>query len=194
MRGKVTGNLYAGRHLRITPACAGKRPCGSSSHRLCRDHPRACGEKEDPTVSHNLDWGSPPRMRGKAVPVAAVAVAAGIIPACAGKRDKTAIFEEWCRDHPRVCGEKFMSAIALWYAVGSPPHVRGKAEPERLRQLSGGITPACAGKRGVWYNQKLWCWDHPRVCGEKLVLRLTGVKFLGSPPHMRGKVFVDGEV
>ena len=51
-----------------------------------------------------------------------------------------------------------------------------------------GITPAHAGKR--------WClsgWsappeDHPRTCGEKASAPGAATPFVGSPPHMRGKV------
>ena len=31
-------------------------------------------------------------------------------------------------------------------------------------------------------------WDHPRVCGEKLVVKLPPLTKRGSPPRMRGKV------
>ena len=51
MRGKVTGNLYAGRHLRITPACAGKRDLRSRFCPAGGDHPRVCGEKVTSTLS-----------------------------------------------------------------------------------------------------------------------------------------------
>ena len=86
MRGKALVNLFDVAAFGSTPACAGKRarpsPCRSQS----RDHPRVCGEKTKPVPAGGILMGSPPRMRGKAVPVAAVPVAAGIIPAYAGKR------------------------------------------------------------------------------------------------------------
>ena len=71
----------------------------------------------------------------------------GITPACAGKRTICDKLLQFSRDHPRVCGEKFMSAIALWYAVGSPPRVRGKDHRPQAVAPFPGITPACAGKR-----------------------------------------------
>ena len=52
------------------------------------------------------------------------------------------------------------------------------------------ITPACAGKsdRTDW---TITCRkDHPRVCGEKGCLALWRVSRPGSPPHVRGKVFL----
>ena len=65
MRGKGTGNLYAGRHLRITPACAGKRDLRSRFCPAGGDHPRVCGEKPVFPSGAASTVGSPLRMRGK---------------------------------------------------------------------------------------------------------------------------------
>ena len=45
MRGKVESDRNTVTLHRITPAYAGKRPCGSLSISRTRDHPRLCGEK-----------------------------------------------------------------------------------------------------------------------------------------------------
>ena len=84
-RGKVSAALKNGLGPRITPACAGKRPCGSSSHRLCRDHPRVCGEKTTTRSIHSRGTGSPPRMRGKENRVLGGILHVRITPAYAGK-------------------------------------------------------------------------------------------------------------
>ncbi len=70
---------------------------------------------------------------------------------------------------------------------GSPPHMRGKATAETVRDKCKGITPAYAGKSGInqfWYSR---VEDHPRVCGEKLFMVVTDIAPVGSPPRMRGK-------
>ena len=83
-----------------------------------------------------------------------------------------------------------MSAIARWYAVGSPPRVRGKVCFSVQRPLPQGISPACAGKSSgivaFWGYHR----DHPRVCGEKYSLRFLLSSPTGSPPRVRGKVGV----
>ena len=71
--------------LGITPAYAGKSMRRCNCTHPAGDHPRVCGEKLKFPLAIMIPHGSPPRVRGKAVPVAAVAVAAGITPACAGK-------------------------------------------------------------------------------------------------------------
>ena len=72
----------------------------------------------------------------------------------------------------------------------SPPRMRGKAKNRCRSCPLTRITPACAGKR--WSSKHIvdMLWDHPRVCGEKNVLRLMWICGMGSPPRMRGKVQV----
>ena len=66
--------------------------------------------------------------------------------------------------------------------------MRGKAQRAFHSIVTIGITPAYAGKsltdpQPVFSNQ-----DHPRLCGEKFVMRSRRLLCLGSPPPMRGKV------
>ena len=105
-------------------------------------------------------------------------------------------FRRW--DHPRVCGEKSRCGTFALQIPGSPPRVRGKAF--RDRQVNGfdGITPACAGKRLSGTSGDIRGWDHPRVCGEKMVSMIPHRRSRGSPPRVRGKgrchhpvIFVD---
>ena len=56
------------------------------------------------------------------------------------------------------------------------------------RQVQGGITPACAGKRSSVRRKIRTAWDHPRVRGEKQVCPRFAAAWLGSPPRARGKV------
>ena len=109
VRGKeFWGCCCAGCH-RITPACAGKS-CNLSGV-LCqfRDHPRVCGEKPRFCGQADLVRGSPPRVRGKGWRTVAEALMIGITPACAGKSRLQGSNLQLPGDHPRVCGEKFLS-------------------------------------------------------------------------------------
>ena len=97
-------------HFRITPACAGKTcPCRSTySH--TEDHPRVCGENLQILTKVTILSGSPPRVRGKPAKVTKNGTDVRITPACAGKT--FSILSEICgeEDHPRVCGENFLSS------------------------------------------------------------------------------------
>ena len=90
-----------------------------------------------------------------------------ITPAYAGKSLGVGVLWIHDKDHPRLCGEKF-----LLFSF----------EQFRIR-----ITPAYAGKRVMCRLSKLRNQDHPRLCGEKHVFPALAVLVLGSPPPMRGK-------
>ena len=126
-------------------------------------------------------------MRGKGRVRHAVHRFVGITPACAGKRCQLvhAYDDGW--DYPRVCGEKVEEHDAAFLARGSPPRMRGKAIAQTSSCRRTGITPAYAGKSFVSFFHCTTFWDHPRVCGEKKVMRGAKDKRMGSPPHVRGK-------
>jgi len=89
-------------------------------------------------------------------------------------------------DHPRLCGEYLFSLFSPPVLVGSPPPMRGISErisddPEGIR-----ITPAYAGNISVLTPLKLINQDHPRLCGEYLMVGISDGLSYGSPPPMRG--------
>ena len=92
----------------------------------------------------------------------------GITPAYAGKSRDLSACRRKCKDHPRLCGEKWSRMCT---AI-----------------TSGRITPAYAGKSLHKIGIDNLYKDHPRLCGEKVGIQKTAVRSLGSPPPMRGKV------
>ena len=113
----------------------------------------------------------------------------GITPACAGKSDGRQERDQPDEDHPRVCGEKLRPSHPSAQRPGSPPRVRGKEAGDERRDGGAGITPACAGKSYLLAFMAQGRWDHPRVCGEKVVPIKSLTVVLGSPPRVRGKEF-----
>ena len=81
-----------------------------------------------------------------------------------------------------------------WYVrtakifLGSPPPMRGKDGKTYAIDESQRITPAYAGKRYLACIEVAKIQDHPRLCGEKLMIDLSVSWVRGSPPPMRGKV------
>ena len=114
-----------------------------------------------------LTMGSPPPMRGKVVAMVDSVGQPRITPAYAGKS----------------CYVKMDRCTKL----GSPPPMRGKGILSPYLAQAPRITPAYAGKS----TQILWnCFfdqDHPRLCGEKLLITSKAPFRAGSPPPMRGK-------
>ena len=147
MRGKAFTYPCVALRYGITPAHAGKRSKMTHNYELRRDHPRTCGEKEARQWPKEQVWGSPPHMRGKALPVLLDSPQPWITPAHAGKSAARNARASLYRDHPRTCGEKSHSPVTLFMAMGSPPHMRGKVRVLAVHQHTEGITPAHAGKR-----------------------------------------------
>ena len=69
----------------------------------------------------------------------------------------------------------------------SPPRMRGKGIADDEARAAVGITPACAGKSELPRFFLRCPWDHPRVCGEKMVSMIPHRRSRGSPPRVRGK-------
>ncbi len=70
-----------------------------------------------------------------------------ITPTYVGKSNPPSRFTAAAKDHPHVCGEKFMTLTTKWLTTGSPPRMWGKGDDE-----------VCSSDNA---------WDHPHVCGEK---------------------------
>ena len=52
------------------------------------------------------------------------------------------------------------------------------------------ITPACAGNRAAGLFISAKAEDHPRVCGEQQCFSLAQIGMKGSPPRVRGTVYL----
>ncbi len=146
-----------------------------------------CGENYLPATPDTARAGSPPHVRGKLSRILNQVAILRITPACAGKTLKLPRCHHQTRDHPRMCGENEIRIRRNYNGWGSPPHVRGKPVVRLEIELSPGITPACAGKTGSTFRNRIVARDHPRMCGENVFLCGINVIKAGSPPHVRGK-------
>ena len=109
-------------------------------------------------------------MRGKDCCLWRMFNSSRITPAHAGKRNGRPESGRPFWDHPRTCGEKAFESPALHSVTGSPPHMRGKAVIVLDNFTILGITPAHAGKSVSDKTPHSFRWDHPRTCGEKILL------------------------
>ena len=87
-----------------------------------------CGEQSRSLNLPQLETGSPPRVRGTVGYGEGINQLTRITPACAGNSCSGCKCPEWCRDHPRVCGEQIGRLAAYPINSGSPPRVRGTVE------------------------------------------------------------------
>ena len=191
MRGKERVAMCHDTIGRITPAHAGKSLFYQAARKLCKDHPRPCGEKWPLLGVYHISAGSPPPMRGKDMLEYAADILNGITPAHAGKRCVCSRHFAPREDHPRPCGEKDRDADDYKPQSGSPPPMRGKVYMKRRLKCYARITPAHAGKSRSRHKDRYICRDHPRPCGEKRRPGAGCTAWRGSPPPMRGKAAVE---
>ena len=145
-----------------------------------------CGEHLRPCVVIAGLLGSSPHVRGALLRVRAERQSTGIIPACAGSTMATVILLMNWRDHPRMCGEHYMSLRSDRIGAGSSPHVRGAPASNPLAVVASGIIPACAGSTAYFSRYSSRSRDHPRMCGEHFDAISALQRTAGSSPHVRG--------
>ena len=68
--------------------------------------------------------------------------------------------------------------------------MRGKVYNSSRVEQRNRITPAYAGKSKYSRAPVTHTQDHPRLCGEKVLCGKNGGVHGGSPPPMRGKVYI----
>ena len=195
-------------NLRIIPARAGSTWTRSSSWTTGRDHPRSCGEHNDPSDGSNVASGSSPLVRGARLVAVSFEVpfepgssplvrgalpcpdlrrqAGGIIPARAGSTGSTTSTERGRRDHPRSCGEHGPRAGACSLPTGSSPLVRGALICIIRHTRFCRIIPARAGSTALSRIIDFLPRDHPRSCGEHSSLLISSLCVGGSSPLVRG--------
>ena len=90
------------------------------------------------------------------------------------------------RDHPRMCGDHTPLYQHYVHHQGSPPHVRGPLDMYHPPINFPGITPACAGTTVHIFRITVRIRDHPRMCGDHIMIVERMPLRGGSPPHVRG--------
>ena len=152
-RGTGIGRAAGGRHLGITPACAGNSRVPQILHRYWRDHPRLRGEQRYKFMPSFPPSGSPPLARGTARPPSIRITCCRITPACAGNSKTGSILCGGRGDHPRLRGEQKYPHKVDIITLGSPPLARGTEHKYNVAADSQGITPACAGNSDQLCNR-----------------------------------------
>ncbi len=173
MRGTDRTTRPSSINCRIIPAHAGNSSGDEEMRRLCRDHPRTCGEQPSHGPTPAISMGSSPHMRGTADPLDPVQSPIRIIPAHAGNSRWFGKGQNDLKDHPRTCGEQRLLRPLPWTGYGSSPHMRGTAGGESLYGEDHGIIPAHAGNsvRPARISRRIK--DHPRTCGEQPTVAKT---------------------
>ena len=171
---------------RFIPACAGNAcPLFSIGHEN-PVHPRMRGERVISLRYDGFKGGSSPHARGTPFCTDIQVSPRRFIPACAGNAGRLRRCSRWMTVHPRMRGERTARAWPARCRNGSSPHARGTRTNGVGLAGHPRFIPACAGNA-----LSTPCFPnptsvHPRMRGERVVLR-DGLSLLdGSSPHARG--------
>ena len=104
-----------------------------------------------------------------------------------GKLHSSLTPSERQRITPAGAGKTIITGSSTSISPGSPPQVRGKHGGKNHPRIDNGITPAGAGKTMVQAAAAYSAGDHPRRCGENMLLFGLCMHERGSPPQVRGK-------
>ena len=131
--------------------------------------------------------GSSPLTRGKRSSACWGGVAAGLIPAHAGKTPGPGPHGRRGRAHPRSRGENGWSCPRSPTTGGSSPLTRGKLRAGRGKTKAVGLIPAHAGKTRASMRRGSTGRAHPRSRGENGLPVAALIGEQGSSPLTRGK-------
>ena len=160
----------------FTPAYAGKIPDVPGNASGDEVHPRIRGEDCATGLGSTVEQGSPPHTRGRLRHRVGQYGRAGFTPAYAGKIGLTHFVVLDDEVHPRIRGEDYPRSYGVFRQMGSPPHTRGRFVPYSTAGVSGGFTPAYAGKISPDGRRQRARKVHPRIRGEDFnspILNLT---------------------
>ena len=128
------------------PACAGEPNPQTLEQIRIKVYPRVCGGTTRRGWAVFRPDGLSPRVRGNPARNTGHKPDIGSIPACAGEPYHHLWGGAIGMVYPRVCGGTERMPVALSYARGLSPRVRGNRFRKRLRTLSNRSIPACAGE------------------------------------------------
>ena len=170
-RGKPHGRPPTKLSFGLIPAHAGKTRASSAAGSRPQAHPRSRGENEAAPRQRRSLAGSSPLTRGKRTHPSDKPVRGGLIPAHAGKTQRTPRSDLAGRAHPRSRGE-------------NPAHLSKPARP-------GGSSPLTRGKPIFSLSRLVFMLAHPRSRGENREWIEQTREGRGSSPLTRGKPRLD---
>ena len=166
MRGTQTLSSFFCILYRFIPAHAGNTSTLQPQMASKSVHPRACGEHGRGPISHRLESGSSPRMRGTLLGREPADHRDRFIPAHAGNTLTQSLRAALPPVHPRACGEHTLRFRPAPCAGGSSPRMRGTQAANEAELQIDRFIPAHAGNTGQGRAIGGQSTVHPRACGE----------------------------
>ena len=171
----------------ITPRWAGYHPYSHPITISKTTHPRSRRENTHADSIDGTSVGSSPLARGKRGHHRTRRSDRRLIPAHAGKTERTRAAAQASEAHPRSRGENESKEEGDNVVNGSSPLTRGKPAEHLVSEAPDRLIPAHAGKTSCCSGDAPGEGAHPRSRGENHGLARRHVLRCGSSPLTRGK-------
>ena len=186
-RGKHAASGVGSLREGLIPAHAGKTSARTRCRPRTEAHPRPRGENRSPRLPRPANRGSSPPTRGKQRQDRDMRDLGGLIPAHAGKTERSGARRPHHEAHPRSRGENLTAPRRERLGGGSSPLTRGKLASAGYDSQWCGLIPAHAGKTRRRPTRTSCAWAHPRSRGENAKPDPHRLVEPGSSPLTRGK-------
>ena len=167
MWGQETIVLNGIRKTGIIPTRVGTRHLRLIRQLKIQDHPHACGDKYDSSLSPVSPKGSSPRVWGQVKEYDSLSYDDRIIPTRVGTSHKLSAAFFRAKDHPHACGDKTRRAKEARPVRGSSPRVWGQVSDIIVSLRTSRIIPTRVGTSNFRNAIVTTCEDHPHACGDK---------------------------
>ena len=192
---------------RFIPACAGNARIAPPMVRASAVHPRMRGERNQRCATPTTSIGSSPHARGTRFESSARHHALSVHPRMRGERMMTMLNPclingssphargtplQWLRFLPALrfipacAGNARPDDLVMHPPFGSSPHARGTRRGRGQERHRIRFIPACAGNARESMTFSSLLTVHPRMRGEREVLKKRVLVIDGSSPHARG--------
>ena len=152
-----------------------------------RDHPHACGDKQQKAHCWQRAIGSSPRVWGQGKSFKNFIPRRRIIPTRVGTSAVRRSYFTSREDHPHACGDKRYSQGHIPPPPGSSPRVWGQESRGPRKLAEPRIIPTRVGTSVVNPICKHIFEDHPHACGDKFIDIAENSINYGSSPRVWGQ-------
>ena len=171
---------------RFIPTCMGNAYSSVFLKDVGPVHPHVHGERVDPTLSKQVEFGSSPRAWGTQRVRENAHRRRRFIPTCMGNARTPGQACPTMTVHPHVHGERSSAALPSRASAGSSPRAWGTQPGREDRGPAARFIPTCMGNAPPRTAVSLVEAVHPHVHGERTIAFWHAFSLSGSSPRAWG--------
>ena len=181
----MAADMY-GRQSRYIPTPVGRLGCPGHDGRAATVHPHACGEIEYDPDTHQLSFGTSPRLWGDCPKSACVRGFGRYIPTPVGRFPCCKKESAACAVHPHACGEIWDWSLCAQTSIGTSPRLWGDCLTPFYSPYTPRYIPTPVGRFPFRLPYAVLLAVHPHACGEIHQTNRSSYSPSGTSPRLWG--------